>query len=295
VNRFGTTRRNYEIQNLTCDCIRELAANGLWPFGPAPDYGEYLYRWQQRANANACRFADSIESRLNKREQQLQEEQRAREVAEGERLLTRCNDLISKFLEIAERKVSVLDDYGDEQLHLLPREVDSCVLKIAEREGLNTYVTKRFKEGDEWVLPAPLRRVRSRLPELFAQYHKEQRNRVRLREELESLSGIEFETYVGCILQQHGWTVSGTAVTGDQGADLIVSKDGRKVIIQVKRYSGSVGNRAVQEVVGAVNFYHGTEGCVVTNSTFTPSARALAQKNNIRLIDGFDLRQLGTL
>jgi HJR/Mrr/RecB family endonuclease len=35
-----------------------------------------------------------------------------------------------------------------------------------------------------------------------------------------------------------------------------------------------------------VSLYGGTEGCVVTNSTFTPSARALAQKNNIRLIDG---------
>jgi restriction system protein len=47
-----------------------------------------------------------------------------------------------------------------------------------------------------------------------------------------------------------------------------------------------VGNKAVQEVVGAIPFYGGTEGCVVTNSTFTPAARALAQKNNIRLIDG---------
>lgn len=47
--------------------------------------------------------------------------------------------------------------------------------------------------------------------------------------------------------------------------------------------------------VGAVNFYSGTEGCVVTNSTFTASARVLAQKNNIRLIDGAHLEELKAL
>jgi restriction system protein len=56
-----------------------------------------------------------------------------------------------------------------------------------------------------------------------------------------------------------------------------------------------VGNKAVQEVVGAILFYGGTEGCVVTNSTFTPAARALAQENNIRLIDGSQFGEIGEL
>jgi len=38
-----------------------------------------------------------------------------------------------------------------------------------------------------------------------------------------------------------------------------------------------------------VHFYGGDEGWVVTNSTFTPSAKALAQKSNIRLIDSKSL------
>jgi restriction system protein len=80
-----------------------------------------------------------------------------------------------------------------------------------------------------------------------------------------------------------------------QGADIIASKGERRVIIQAKRYSGAVGNKAVQEVVGAILFYGGTEGCVVTNSTFTPAARALAQKNNIRLIDGSRFGEVGEL
>ena len=69
-------------------------------------------------------------------------------------------------------------------------------------------------------------------------------------------------------------------------------RNGRRLIIQAKRYSGSVGNKAVREVIGAVYFYQGHQGCVITNSFFTASARALAQRNNIILIDGYDLKSI---
>jgi Restriction endonuclease len=64
--------------------------------------------------------------------------------------------------------------------------------------------------------------------------------------------------------------------TGDQGADLIAKKNGRTIIIQAKCYQGTVGNKAVQEVISALAYYGGDEGWVVTNSFFTPSAKALA-------------------
>ena len=50
-----------------------------------------------------------------------------------------------------------------------------------------------------------------------------------------------------------------------RGADLIAERDGRKAIIQTKRYDGAVGNKAVQEVIGALTFYGGDEGWAVTN------------------------------
>jgi restriction system protein len=51
----------------------------------------------------------------------------------------------------------------------------------------------------------------------------------------------------------------------------------------------------VQEIVGALRFYNADEGWVVTNSIFTPSARSLARANNIRLIDGHDLKDFAAL
>jgi restriction system protein len=86
--------------------------------------------------------------------------------------------------------------------------------------------------------------------------------------------------------------VAGTPASGDQGADLLARKNGRKIAIQAKRYKGTVGNGAVQEIVGALKFYRADEGWVITSGTFTPSARALAQANGIRLIDGLELGKL---
>ncbi len=240
--------------------------------------------------------------------QRLDAEENARFDALGNQLLEKYADLINKFLDIAERKVSVLDDYGDEHMHLLPIEIDACIAKIAGREGMDESFIKRglrseresgeqiyVLNGKLFLITEALRRVRLRLPELFAEYHRQQKSRSTPQGELSSLSGVEFETYVARILRAARFDVTGTPMTGDQGADLIAKKGTRTIVIQAKRFRGSVGNHAVQEVVGAVKFYGGTEGLVVTNSTFTRSARALAQKNDIRLIDGAQLEQLREL
>jgi restriction system protein len=91
--------------------------------------------------------------------------------------------------------------------------------------------------------------------------------------------------------EEKGFDVSGTPVTGDQGADLIARKSGLTIVIQAKRHQGAVGNRAVQEVISALAYYGGDEGWVVTNSSFTRLAKALAQKSHIKLIDGRMLRE----
>ena len=50
----------------------------------------------------------------------------------------------------------------------------------------------------------------------------------------------------------------------------------------------------LQEIVGALRYYSVDEGWVITNTTFTPSAIELAKKNDISLIDGQILDNLGT-
>jgi hypothetical protein len=66
--------------------------------------------------------------------------------------------LIQKFLEIAERKVSIIDDNGDENWEALPQEIETCLLKIARRNGISerefrTVLKKeRLSEEYRWLI-----------------------------------------------------------------------------------------------------------------------------------------------
>lgn len=111
-------------------------------------------------------------------------------------------------------------------------------------------------------------------------------------EEIDHMNGYEFEEYVKKLFVKLGYSVFHTSLSGDQGADLILSKDGEKTTVQVKRYSNKVSNKAVQEVVAAKAYYKCSKSIVVTNSFFTDAAIKLANANNVELIDRNGLTRL---
>ncbi|WP_048117056.1 restriction endonuclease [Methanosarcina barkeri] len=98
---------------------------------------------------------------------------------------------------------------------------------------------------------------------------------------IDVMEGEYFENFLKSVFENLGYSVKGTKRTGDQGADLILSKDMIKIAVQVKRYSSKVSNKAVQEVVASKVLYKCTEGLVVTNNYFTNSAIELAKANSI--------------
>jgi hypothetical protein len=209
---------------------------------------------------------------------------------ERQELFNRNKDLVEKFLQIAERKVSIIDDYGDENWGILPDEILTCLKKISQRE--NRYIDWKgySKKG---YLPDAYGWLRGKLNNIFIEYHKECQSKASTIGQLHNMSGVEFEVWVVKVLKETGFNdVRGTPASGDQGADIIAKKDGRIIIIQTKRNKGAVGNKAVQEVISAIQYYGGDEGWVITNSTFTSSAKALAQKSDIKLIDGKALSRI---
>ncbi len=107
---------------------------------------------------------------------------------------------------------------------------------------------------------------------------------------VDAMSGYDFETFLADIFRTAGYDVEGTKLSGDQGADLFVSRFGKKTVIQAKNYSGSVGNSAVQEAISAKSFYNCDEAMVVTNSYFTRSAIELATAASVRLVGRNDLQ-----
>lgn len=115
----------------------------------------------------------------------------------------------------------------------------------------------------------------------------------KIHEDLDkAITGIDFENVLKELYEALGYIVQTTKTSGDQGADLVVERDGIKTVIQAKYYSSSVGNSAVQEVVASKKIYGAEKAVVITNNSFTRSAIELANANEVQLIDGLELNAL---
>lgn len=83
--------------------------------------------------------------------------------------------------------------------------------------------------------------------------------------EIDKMDGRQFEHYLGHLFRGYGYSVEVTRASGDFGADLIITKAGKKIAVQAKRYSKSVGLKAVQEVKSSIAIYGASEGWVIAN------------------------------
>lgn len=110
------------------------------------------------------------------------------------------------------------------------------------------------------------------------------------RQYVDSMTGEEYERFCANRLAQLECVkkIQFTPITGDFGADLILYlDDGAKVVVQCKRYSGKVGNGAVQEVVSAIRHYNADGAMIVTNSTLTQNAMTLARENDVEVLENY--------
>jgi restriction system protein len=104
-------------------------------------------------------------------------------------------------------------------------------------------------------------------------------------DDIDKFGGETFEQYLQILFHKLGYRVERTQFRGDYGGDLVLRKDGVRTVVQAKRYTKSVGVKAVQEAVAAKGYYNCTEAMVVTNSCYTKQAAHLARKNGVVLWD----------
>jgi len=110
--------------------------------------------------------------------------------------------------------------------------------------------------------------------------------------ELDQLSGLAFEEFLAGLFRAQGYAAELTPTSGDYGADLILSKDGRRIAVQAKRYVGSAGIKAVQEALSGQAYYQCDFAWVITTGVFTTNALALAEKSGVRMIGRSEIGNL---
>lgn len=106
-----------------------------------------------------------------------------------------------------------------------------------------------------------------------------------------SLRGTEFELWLQELYQNRGYRVSHVGRPGDDGADLILKKDGLKIVVQAKGVVDKVNNRAVDQVHAARSILDANEAWVVTNSYFTDPARKHARGCGVKIYDRNSLQR----
>ena len=124
---------------------------------------------------------------------------------------------------------------------------------------------------------------------LFGTVQTVRRNRRMARSgiaDIDRMNGPTFESFLCVLFRQLGYHVEAVGRTGDFGADLVVTKARLCTAVQAKQRSrGTVGIRALQEVVGSLPHHRCQRGLVVTNQRFTSAARQLAREHGVELWD----------
>ena len=106
---------------------------------------------------------------------------------------------------------------------------------------------------------------------------------------------LEFELFCANMLSELGWNARATKGSGDQGVDVIAEKEDLKLVLQCKKYSSPVGNKAVQEIYAGQKHELADFAAVVTNSTYTKSAKQLASTCGVFLLHFDELSDIDEL
>lgn len=111
---------------------------------------------------------------------------------------------------------------------------------------------------------------------------------------IQIMDPYQAEKYIAGLFERLGYKATVTQASKDHGIDTILHKDGKKYVVQVKRYATSnrVNEKEVRDFRGSyADDPACTSGIFVTTSTYTTAARAWAQDKNITLWDAVDLAE----
>ena len=105
--------------------------------------------------------------------------------------------------------------------------------------------------------------------------------------ELRSLSWQLFEDEIARMFERLGYEVKQTPYVNDHGRDAILMKNGKKFLLECKRYGegGSSGRPDLQKFHSAITTDDAVSGFFVTTGQFTNEARKFSAKVPINLID----------
>ena len=199
---------------------------------------------------------------------------------------------LDKFKRIAEQQTH-------QEVERLKRIAEQAYLKI-KQEDLRRQAEKAQQEAEEErervrreaeraQQEAERQRERVRREAERAQQEAERTRRRKLRDFWMSLSGREFEQELATLYRQQGYEVQSTPISGDEGLDLIMRKNGEKTVVQCKSHKAPVGPAIVRELYGSMVATGADNAILACTGGFTKGVRDFAKGKPIELIAASEL------
>jgi restriction system protein len=111
--------------------------------------------------------------------------------------------------------------------------------------------------------------------------------------QLHELSPRAFESFVARLFRQKGYRVARRGGSGDRGVDLeLVKPDGKRAIVQCKRYRSKIGPEIARELYGTLIHEGAAHAFLVTTAEISEATRQWAQGKSMTLVDGETLLQI---
>lgn len=113
-------------------------------------------------------------------------------------------------------------------------------------------------------------------------------------ESIRDMSWQDFELLVGEAFRRKGFEVTEVGGGGaDGGIDLVLTKNGKKSIVQCKRWKTfSIGVPLIRELYGVMTSERANDCIFVSSGNYTAEARLFAEDKPIWLIDGNELLEM---
>jgi uncharacterized protein (TIGR03067 family) len=141
--------------------------------------------------------------------------------------------------------VAVVYTRAGEQQQEVNRRIEEQQREEAERK--QKAEAERKRAAEEWE------RSRQAQLELEAREKWRIHHQYRTMRDIDGMSGLEFEQFLASLFAKLGYTEIQLTPVNDQGGDIVCkSPSGVKTVIQAKRWTKPLGNKVVQEVLGAM-------------------------------------------
>ncbi len=184
--------------------------------------------------------------------------------------------------------------------------LDSNRLTRAERPRLENLVENALFKIDRYLARGgEILDIadREEYAELAGKFHESRRIAAQRRnlaagirqrlERIDTLDGEAFEEFVAEIFESLGFDVHRNGGSGDEGADLKLTRGPLRAVVQCKYHQkGIVGSPDLQKFLGTIHQSGSRKGYFVTTTGFTLSAEKFAADQPIELIDGPRLAEI---